>query len=122
MGCAVAARETSACWAFANAGNVASAAAPAAAPFRNLRRSIASFLDFRIVVSSNPAGRFYSSRKIFRLKGHLMPVTHESQAHCKSTRARPGMSLITALEANDLFFELALPDDLGQDGSGGKGF
>jgi hypothetical protein len=32
------------------------------------------------------------------------------------------MSPITALEANDLIFELALPDDLGQDGSGGKGF
>jgi hypothetical protein len=29
---------------------------------------------------------------------------------------------IKRLEANDLIFELALPDHLGQDGSGGKGF
>jgi hypothetical protein len=31
-------------------------------------------------------------------------------------------SPIKPLEANDLIFELALPDYLGQDGSGEKGF
>src|SRR5450759_3771123 len=58
MGCAVPARETSACRAFVTAGIAANAAAPAAAPFRNLRRSIVSFLDFRIVVSVDSRGDF----------------------------------------------------------------
>jgi hypothetical protein len=49
MGFAVAVRETSVGCALAVAGIAANAAAPAAAPFRNLRRSIASFLGFCMV-------------------------------------------------------------------------
>src|SRR5579863_6250353 len=79
MGCAVPARETSDCFAFATAGIAASAAAPAAAPFRNLRRSISFFLDFLIVVSVALAGRFYAYQWFFRLNCHLMPGEYQCQ-------------------------------------------
>jgi hypothetical protein len=74
MGCAVPARETSACRAPAAAGMDASAAAPAAAPLRNLRRSIASFLDFRIVIPVEILRRFSHSLKFYCQYGHLMPA------------------------------------------------
>src|SRR4029079_14330010 len=79
MGCAVPARETSSWRALAAAGRDASAAAPAAAPFRNLRRSIASFWDFRIVIPVENLGRFSHSLKFYCRYGHLMAASSACQ-------------------------------------------
>src|SRR5579864_323597 len=74
MGAVAFAPRCAVCWAFAGWGLATSAAAPAAAPFKKLRRATEVFLDFAIAQSSWIVSKYSTAEGVgqaFRREAHL---------------------------------------------------